>query len=96
VAVAVEGDRDLFVAEHLADDLRVRPSRQLEGRERVPQVMEADGCQAGPPEQRLEGEGRDVPTPQRFAGRVTEDEIVVGHGMAIREQALLLPRPVGT
>jgi hypothetical protein len=54
VAIPVEGDRDLLVAVHLADDLRVRPSRQLEGRESVPQVVEADRRQAGPPEQCLE------------------------------------------
>lgn len=39
---AVEGDCDLLVTEHLAHDLRVGPGLQLQGGERVVQVVEAN------------------------------------------------------
>jgi hypothetical protein len=94
VAVSVEGDGDLFVAQHLADDLGVGAGGQLEGGEGVAQVVEADRRQLGPAQQRLELQGRDVAAPERFARSVAEDEVVVGQGMADRQQSLGLPGPV--
>ena len=43
----------------------------------------------------LELEGRQVAAPQRLAGRVAEDEVIVGHAMSGRLQALRLAGPVG-
>ena len=48
VAVAVEGDRDLLVTQHLGHDLRVRAGDQLQRREGVAQFVEADRRAARP------------------------------------------------
>ena len=96
VAVAVEGGAHLLVPQHLDHDLRVGAGRQLKGAEGVAQVVEANRRQLGPAQQRLERQGRQVPALQRLAGRVAEDEVVVGQAMPAGQQTLGLPRPVGS
>ena len=49
VRVPIERDVNVLVPEHLAHDLRIGASRELEGRKRVPQVMEPDPRQFGSP-----------------------------------------------
>jgi len=80
VAVAIEGDGDLLVAQHLAHDLRLGACRQLQGGEGVPQVVEPVRRQLSAGQQGLELEGRDVAAPQRLTGGVAEDQVVVGGG----------------
>jgi len=58
-------------------DLGVGARRQLQGGEGVPQVVEVDRRQAGVAQQRLELPGRDVASPQRLAGVIAEDEVVL-------------------
>src|SRR6266536_5130372 len=60
----------------------------MQSGEGVAQVMETDGRQLGPPQQRLELQGGDVAAPQRLAGRVAEDEVVVGQAMPERQHRL--------
>ena len=86
VAVSVEGDGHVLVAEDLGHDLGVRAGRQLQGGEGVAQVVEADRRQLGRAQQRSELACGDVPTPQRLAGLVTEHEVVVGGAMYLADQ----------
>jgi hypothetical protein len=43
----------------------------------------------------LEGQRCQVPAPQRFARRIAEDEVVLGHAVTVRQQALGRAGPVG-
>jgi hypothetical protein len=59
VVVSVECDGHLLVSQHLAHDLGVGAGRQVEGGERVAQIVEPDGRELGPAKQRLELQGCD-------------------------------------
>lgn len=84
------------MAEHLGHDLGVSAGRQLQGREGVAQVVEADRRQLRPAQERLKLAGRDVTAQQRLAGAMGEDEVVVGHPMADGQQPLGLVRAMGS
>lgn len=61
--------------------------RQLQGGEGMAQVVEANRRQGGSAQKRLERQGRQVSAPQRLAGRVAEDEILVGQAARMRSPA---------
>jgi hypothetical protein len=74
VTVSIQRDRDGGVPEHLGDDLRVYALRQQQRGAGVPEVVEADLRQPGPPKQGFPVPVVQVVAVRGVAPRVGEDE----------------------